>query len=653
MRISNMIINKFSKKFLVMCALVIAVSCPVFADTVTFNSASGMESLLLSENAGWYPRGLSPNYYLVIGTQVGEQDPNLVVGPKSRRRELLRFDVSALDGLYGSIDSVQLYLRYSTNATGADTDFDISIAKVAAANADWKLLEATWRNKDQDYENEALDTVPWAGGNGLAQAGVDYNTPVAGSFTYNHTLQGTGTEIYVPLSTSTVIDWIEDPNSNGGLVLFGGEDINDNCSQFCGLNIPGSAPMLIVTYTIAPEPVPPQFYTGWYDLITGSGLDESGTVIVPYTYSAAYNPYSSIGSYLGAAAVAGEKVILALYNMTDVADQNTAAMRNFVSTFEGNQVIGWFTEQLPWEQSISVGVCQTAYNAIKMESDKPVFLTFGQGAIADGAPVDYNSAYDIMVTELYSCPSFTSEFAWIGDFKTTLSQTKAQVAEVGKVWWSGIQGFGEESTPSGFRFPTYREERFMAYYSVLEGAQGLLSWAHYHVVSDACNPSEPYPYSGNQWVNDVWEPITEELNALSFALPWPVENSVNESNADVNACVYRNPDTDEYFLVAVNTNSGSETVSFSIDVPGTRQAAVPLNESRSPINIQSGQFADSFSDYEVHVYKLPATCQEVWMSPFTGDKADVNKDCKVDFKDFAELAEDWSLCYDPDTDNCP
>jgi len=243
-------INEFSKKFLGICVLIAAISFPVFADTMTFGSGSStLESLMLTEHASWYPRGLSGAAYLQVGTEDGE------AGLKTRRRELLRFDVSALEGQYASIDSVQLYLRYTHNPTGADTNFNISIAQVAAANADWQLLEATWRNKDQDYENGDANPVAWAGGQGLTVAGVDYETPVVGSFMYDYTLQGTGTEIYESLSISTIVDWLENSSSNGGLLLFGGEDIETNAAQFYGLNIPGSAPMLIVNYTAIPEPM--------------------------------------------------------------------------------------------------------------------------------------------------------------------------------------------------------------------------------------------------------------------------------------------------------------------------------------------------------------------------------------------------------------
>jgi len=46
------------------------------------------------------------------------------------------------------------------------------------------------------------------------------------------------------------------------------------------------------------------------------------------------------------------------------------------------------------------------------------------------------------------------------------------------------------------------------------------------------------------------------------------------------------------------------------------------------------------------------TCNTLWQQDL-GYAPDFNKDCKVDFKDFAVLVENWLLCYDPNVNNCP
>jgi len=240
--------NMLCRKTICVILIVIALTgVSLFAETMTFNvvtNPTGVESLSIHEQNPDYPYGIYGYQNIEIGTEY-----NL-----SKRRMLLRFDVSALEGLYASIDSVKLYLRYSDNTLDPlpTTDFMISIGQIAADNADWELLTTTWNNKKDDGESTV---VPWLGQPGLFESGVDYNVPVAGSFMFDHVIQNTKlrTELYIPLRTSVVVDWTVNPSNNGGLILFGGEDIPNNISQFYGYNNGASGPALIVEYTPLPD----------------------------------------------------------------------------------------------------------------------------------------------------------------------------------------------------------------------------------------------------------------------------------------------------------------------------------------------------------------------------------------------------------------
>jgi hypothetical protein len=47
----------------------------------------------------------------------------------------------------------------------------------------------------------------------------------------------------------------------------------------------------------------------------------------------------------------------------------------------------------------------------------------------------------------------------------------------------------------------------------------------------------------------------------------------------------------------------------------------------------------------------PTTCEQVWASGY-GNSADLNKNCRVDFKDFAVFAQQWLLCNIPNVTGC-
>ncbi|HBG26296.1 MAG: hypothetical protein A2Y10_01960 [Planctomycetes bacterium GWF2_41_51] len=47
----------------------------------------------------------------------------------------------------------------------------------------------------------------------------------------------------------------------------------------------------------------------------------------------------------------------------------------------------------------------------------------------------------------------------------------------------------------------------------------------------------------------------------------------------------------------------------------------------------------------------PTICDEVWQAGY-GNEADLNQDCTVDFKDFAEFSLQWLTCNDPTDEGC-
>jgi hypothetical protein len=64
---------------------------------------------------------------------------------------------------------------------------------------------------------------------------------------------------------------------------------------------------------------------------------------------------------------------------------------------------------------------------------------------------------------------------------------------------------------------------------------------------------------------------------------------------------------------------------------------------------QSGMFFDSFSSAYVD---FPSDCNEVGEFGWSLE-GDINEDCYVDLKDFAELAKQWNKCNDPNDPNHP
>jgi hypothetical protein len=186
----------------------------------------------------------------------------------------LRFDVSALDGLYSTIDSITLRLFYADDTTaGAGTAVvTTDVHAITAANRAWiagtsaggaGTGESTWNNL-------AHSATPWAGSAGLSTAVTDYDSTVLGSQTidlsdlpaagtaFNFTFTGTSAELTALIDT-WMVDNVDNSQANPGLLMrdpsptFDGTRNRFTASSMEDANA-ALRPELIVNYTAIPEP---------------------------------------------------------------------------------------------------------------------------------------------------------------------------------------------------------------------------------------------------------------------------------------------------------------------------------------------------------------------------------------------------------------
>lgn len=134
------------------------------------------------------------------------------------------------------------------------------------------------------------------------------------------------------------------------------------------------------------------------------------------------------------------------------------------------------------------------------------------------------------------------------------------------------------------------------------------------------------------YTNGTNPPVGYDSNDHFVAFVDPQKPITLELNFDVNNVTAR-----------VSHNGGAATISFKTTVRFGKPAMGGWNEWAYAY----GQF-DDFEIYDNRPY-TPANCNDSLSYHL---KADINKDCKVDFKDFALFAEGWSKCTDPTDSNC-
>ena len=145
----------------------------------------------------------------------------------------------------------------------------------------------------------------------------------------------------------------------------------------------------------------------------------------------------------------------------------------------------------------------------------------------------------------------------------------------------------------------------MTYWAITHGTEGLLYYLHDYTKRTPANTSTPYPRSGAEWIPEVWVPLAAELSQIAGSVgDGVVSGAVSNNSSDIISQVFHDTNTDEYFLIALNSTTGSETPTFTLSLPAELARAIPLDPGGAPIGIKNGMFSDVFSSYDVRVYKL-------------------------------------------------
>jgi hypothetical protein len=166
--------------------------------------------------------------------------------------------------------------------------------------------------------------------------------------------------------------------------------------------------------------------------------------------------------------------------------------------------------------------------------------------------------------------------------------------------WSGDRN-------GNFLLPTRREERFMVYDAILNGARSL---AFYGGHSPLCWSALDRIYGWN-WTfwNDVLAGLIREISASSPIAPALVSPGSTQGLASDDPTVQvisRRGAGRDLWVIAARSGRGTREVTIGGLPAGVREADVYTE--RRTVSAAGGSFADNFDRWDVHVYrfKLPA-----------------------------------------------
>jgi hypothetical protein len=319
-----------------------------------------------------------------------------------------------------------------------------------------------------------------------------------------------------------------------------------------------------------------------------------------------------------AAAKAGLRCMPWLKELAQIKDTDAAGesmLKEVVEKFRSHPGLGiWKGADEPEWGKLPVEPLVRAKQIIRdTDPDHPVWIVQApRGTLATLRP--YDPTYDIAGCDVYPVsypPGIHSllpnkEISMVGDY----TKTMREVAGNKSVWmtlqiaWSGVTGPGKT-----LRFPTFEQERFMAYQAIINGARGLVFFGGH--IPAAWNERDGQLKWNWTFFNRVLRPVLEEVGEngkLEAALVAPdskmrvvVKDPKGGPVSGVEFCVRQTPDA--IYLLACKREGPAIRVRFE-GLPGDSSTGEVMFESPRKVEAKSGAIVDWFGPFDVHVYRF-------------------------------------------------
>ncbi len=336
-------------------------------------------------------------------------------------------------------------------------------------------------------------------------------------------------------------------------------------------------------------------------------------------------------AYLAACHAAGVRPIPAI-SPADVgavdADRLAAhidALESYATDTLGDPdlIAGWYLYDEPdtltsAPDGFTPAEAAAAYAAVKARTAKPVYANIDADesvdlpGTADNQTL-YKDSYDVNTTHLYPLARPSREFegldaghassTYLG-WKFWMTRSRDNAAANGKRWVPVIQAYG--NTKFNLRLPTAAELRFMTYFNVHLGADGLAYWRKERSTESVAQPGAPYERDGVAWNTEVFRPLMDELNTLAPAIgAGPVDGAVHTTGPGVLAKVYRDPADGIRYLLTLNPGPAAATGTFTLTGPASDAARlVELAAPGRTLGVTDHTVTTDFQPYEARNFRL-------------------------------------------------
>ena len=228
----------------------------------------------------------------------------------------------------------------------------------------------------------------------------------------------------------------------------------------------------------------------------------------------------------------------------------------------------------------------------------------------------YNAGTDIVAMDIYPVnPGNLGEMYALnpdghqGDLvNMTLSQVGDYVDKMRRVAGPNrpvfmvLQGFAwemlnpvAERDPAKVLYPTYEQSRFMAFQSLIKGANGIVYWGTGYTPQDS--PMWADLKRAVREVADLAAPLAEP------ALAWPLSLDYHETGHSVDDGIQTRTVMHEGALYLVTCNADKNPCAATIGGLAGWKTGEVTHENRS-IAVDNGALTDEWPPFGVHVYRL-------------------------------------------------
>lgn len=318
--------------------------------------------------------------------------------------------------------------------------------------------------------------------------------------------------------------------------------------------------------------------------------------------------------------------MLMLFNLNDLSyfsstDSNTPSLlTNLLSMFSTHPGMGMYKnlDEAWWGTQNggqgTVANLTRGYDVVhQFDPSHPVEQTHApRGTVSDLQP--YNSAADILMIDDYPVvtngtvannpPITNTNVSQFGDWTHVLSQ----VANNQRNFWMVEQIAFSGTTPPGHTlvFPSFQQERFMAFQAIVNGARGLMFFGGNVAATLTDTNDAALGWNWTFWTN-VLKPLTLQLSPGS-----PVFDALvgSDSLLPITLSGTSYPDIEfrvrqsasSLYLIATKREGTNISGTFS-GLPDWATNATVLFEDRT-VTVSNNAITDTFGQWDVHIYKF-------------------------------------------------